>query len=55
MAAVSLGVGFANLTSIMNEVIGWRNSSLVVGAYGIFVTILVTFLEEPPRMCEKAN
>ena len=55
VAAVSLGVGFANLTSIMNEVIGWRNSSLVVGAFGIFVTFLITFLEEPPRMCEKAN
>ena len=55
VAAVSLGVGMANLTSIMNEALGWRYSSLVVGIFGLLVTALIPCLEEPRRMCEKAN
>ena len=55
VTAVSLGVGMASLTSIVNEAVGWRVSSLIVGGIGLFVTSLIIFLEEPRRMCEKAN
>jgi len=55
VAAVSLGVGMANLTSILDEAVGWRYSSLLVGLFGLFTTSLICCLEEPPRMCEKAN
>jgi len=55
VAAVSLGVGLANLTSIFNARFGWRISSVIVSSIGLLVTCLLACLQEPKRMCEKAN
>ena len=49
VTAVSVGVGCANLTSLINSEIGWRNSVIVVSIIGLFVTLLCCFLEEPRR------
>ena len=49
VAAVSVGVGLANLTSIVNNEIGWRNSSVLVSCIGIFVTFLLICIKEPRR------
>ena len=49
VTAVSLGVGFANLTSILNQKIGWRNCILVVSGIGLFFSFLSIFLKEPRR------
>jgi predicted MFS family arabinose efflux permease len=55
VTAVSIGVGCANLTSLINNEIGWRNSIIVVTMIGLFITFLCCFLEEPRRKCEKSN
>ncbi len=49
VAAVSIGVGFANLTSIINFQIGWRLSSVFVSTFGLIITILTCFIHEPRR------
>lgn len=49
VAAISVGVGFANLTSFINEAIGWRDSILVVSGIGLVATVLIFFMEEPLR------
>ena len=55
VAAISFGVGLANLTSIMNESIGWRKCSLVVGAIGIFAGFLGLTLSEVDRTNDRGN
>jgi MFS family permease len=52
VAAISIGVGFANLTSFINEAFGWRNAILVVTGIGGFITIGLIFLVEPVRTAE---
>jgi sugar phosphate permease len=49
VTAVSIGIGIANLTSIINKKIGWRNSSLCVSCTGLFVTFLIILIKEPRR------
>lgn len=46
VAAISFGVGLANLTSILNESIGWRNCALVVSSIGIATGLLGVTIEE---------
>ena len=55
VTAVSLGVGFANLTSILNQKIGWRNCVLVTSGVGLFFSFLTMFLKEPRRQDERSN
>lgn len=55
VAAVSLGVGFASLTSILNNKIGWRNSVVVVSTIGLIFSLFSLCLNEPRRQCEKSN
>jgi len=52
VAAISIGVGFANLTSFINDAVGWRNAILVVTGIGGFITIGLFFIEEPIRKAE---
>lgn len=49
VTAISFGVGFANLTSFMNEQVGWRNCVLITSGFGFLVGLLVTCLKEPLR------
>jgi predicted MFS family arabinose efflux permease len=55
VTAVSFGVGAANLTSIMNQKIGWRNSALACSSFGVVVAILLITIEEPKRIDCTAN
>ena len=55
VTAVSFGVGAANLTSIMNQKIGWRNSALACSSFGVIVALLVMTIEEPKRIDCTAN
>ena len=49
VAAISIGVGFANMTSFINDAFGWRNSVLVVTGIGAAITLALFLLEEPIR------
>ena len=55
VTAISFGVGLANLTSIMNEQIGWRNCALVVGAIGVVASFCALFIEETERTNDRGN
>ena len=55
VAAISIGVGFANLTSFINEAVGWRDSVLVVTGIGFVITFLILFLEEPIRRSDRGT
>jgi predicted MFS family arabinose efflux permease len=55
VAAISVGVGFANLTSFINEAVGWRDSILVVSGIGMVATILIFFMEEPLRQADRGT
>ena len=55
MTAISFGVGFANLTSFINEALGWRESILAVSAFGFLVTLLIISLKEPLRQAERGT
>ena len=44
-----IGVGFASLTSIINKLIGWRLSNVLVTSFGFLVTFLTFFIHEPRR------
>lgn len=52
VAAISIGVGFANLTSFINDAVGWRNAILVVTGVGGIITLGLFFLDEPIRRAE---
>jgi MFS family permease len=45
--AVSFGVCFANMTSLINTNLGWRKAALIVSFSGIGMALLVIFLAEP--------
>jgi len=49
VSAISIGVGFANLTSFIDDAVGWRNASLVVCGIGGIITSTLLCLEEPER------
>ena len=55
VAAISIGVGFANLTSFINEAVGWRDSVLVVTGIGLAVTVLILLLKEPLRQSDRGT
>ena len=55
VAAISVGVGFANLTSFINEAVGWRDSILVVSGIGMVATVLILFMEEPLRQADRGT
>jgi len=39
----------ANLTSIIDDNIGWRNSALLVSGIGLLIGLCSFFIEEPVR------
>jgi predicted MFS family arabinose efflux permease len=47
--AVSFGVCFANLTTLINNRLGWRKASLIVSIMGTSMAFLAIFLSEPRR------
>ena len=55
MAAISVGVGFANLTSYINEAVGWRDSILIVSGIGFAATVFLLFMEEPLRQADRGT
>lgn len=55
VAAISFGVGLANITSLINQSIGWRECSLVVSGIGIFMSLLALGLQEPARTDDRGN
>jgi predicted MFS family arabinose efflux permease len=55
VAAISIGVGFANLTSFINEAVGWRDSILIVTSIGLVVTVFILFLREPLRQSDRGT
>jgi len=55
VAAISFGVGLANLTSIVNQSIGWRESALVVAGVGILSGFLGLTLNEADRTNDRGN
>ena len=55
VAAISFGVGLANITSLVNNAIGWRESALVVSGIGIFFSLLGLTIYEPNRTNDRGN
>jgi MFS family permease len=55
VTAVSFGVGLANLTTIMNEQEGWRNSILIVSGIGLGCGMLGLTIEEALRSNDRGN
>jgi sugar phosphate permease len=55
VTAVSFGVGLANLTTIINEKEGWRNSALIVSGMGIAAGLLGLTIEEAVRNGDRGN
>jgi len=55
VTAVSFGVGLANLTTIINENQGWRNSSLIVSGIGLVAGLLGLTIEEAVRSGDRGN
>jgi ACS family D-galactonate transporter-like MFS transporter len=55
VAAISFGMGLANLTSLINNSIGWRECSLVVSGIGIVFSLVALSLYEPARTDDRGN
>lgn len=55
VTAISFGVGLANLTSIANQHIGWRNCSLVVSGIGFIFGLLGFTIEEAERSNDRGK
>lgn len=47
VTAVSFGVCCANLSTLLNEKYGWRNSALISASIGMTVALLTVFIKEP--------
>jgi predicted MFS family arabinose efflux permease len=45
--SISFGVCCANLTSLINQRIGWRQTCLLVGGINLVLTLMIVFLDEP--------
>jgi MFS family permease len=55
VAAISFGVGLANLTSIVNDNVGWRNCTLIVSSIGIGTGVLAVTIEEALRTTDRGK
>lgn len=55
VAAISFGVGLANLTSLINNSIGWRECALVVSGIGIWCALLGFGIYEPVRTNDRGQ
>lgn len=55
VAAISFGIGLANLTSLINNRFGWRECSLIVSLIGIAISLLGFTIYEPERTDDRGN
>ena len=53
--AVSLGVGLASLSSLLNAKVGWRYTAVTISFIGVFISLLTLFLREPDRQFSESH
>lgn len=55
VAAISFGIGLANLTSLINNTFGWRLCSLIVSLIGVALSLFGLTIYEPERTDDRGN